>query len=287
MSQSLEDKIRLYLEQIGYEYSLNESSGLFEPPQSSAKGQPPTPAQETQQRIDLGRDCHTPFHVNVLRDWLAMAIPATQSALTLLLLVATVVYTRRQWLEANRSANASEIAANAAKSAAETANSTLKEMKTGQGARDTHTLAGQAVTQATQTTNLATATSTLAQTSKDALISVQRAFVFPSPSFLPVFKPNTTELSSIEVQPTWSNAGATPTKNMEVHGSEVLLQVELPESFNFPDLWDAGLPHVPTPSFVAPKGTFGAHSISVPLAAVEAVADKKLHLYLYGPRWSP
>jgi hypothetical protein len=108
--QSFEDKVRLYLERIGRNYSLNESSGLFESPQSQANRQPPTPGQETRQLVDLGGDRHRPLHVNVLRDWLVMGIPAILSALTLLLLVATFVYARRQWLEANRNANSSEVA---------------------------------------------------------------------------------------------------------------------------------------------------------------------------------
>ena len=55
-------------------------------------------------------------------------------------------------------ASISRIAADAAKSAATTASETLKEMKTGSGASDTHTLAQQAVVQATQTSNLVIAT---------------------------------------------------------------------------------------------------------------------------------
>ena len=53
-----------------------------------------------------------------------------------------------------------------AKDAAVTARETLQEMKYGGGAKDTHTLAGQAVTQATQTTKLATDTHTLAENAK-------------------------------------------------------------------------------------------------------------------------
>ncbi len=90
----------------------------------------------------------------------------------------------------------SEKSANAAKSAADTAAQTLNEMKSGQGAKDTHTLAEQAVTQAQQTTSLANQTKTIADqavvqanaasstalTAKDALHISERAYItMPSP----------------------------------------------------------------------------------------------------------
>src|SRR4051794_39144217 len=60
-------------------------------------------------------NCHPELlSVEVKRDW----IPIVMSGLTLVFLVFTVVYARRQWLEANKAANASEVAANAAASAA-------------------------------------------------------------------------------------------------------------------------------------------------------------------------
>ena len=273
MFKPFDERVRHYLQRVGEHFFLNESSGLYQP---YPKPEPP-PSNSTPDPLphQVGSGRQTVFHVNVLRDWMVILIPAVFSLLTLVLLIATVVYTRRQWLQANRSANASETAANAAQSAAVTANNTLTEMKTGQGAQDTHKLADQAVKQATQTKSLA-------QTSKDALISVQRAFVFPSTNFTPIFKPNTTELMSVEVQPVWSNSGATPTKNMLLHGSELHMPFELPDNFNFPDLWDPGTAKIPTPSFIAPKGTSGAHPTSVPLGLIEEIADKKQNLYLWG-----
>jgi hypothetical protein len=113
-----DEKVRDYLERIGHHYFLNESSGLYEP----------HPRRAPQR--DSGADRHDALlQVNVQRDRWAIGIPAILSFLTLLLLIATVVYTRRQWLETNRSANGSETAGNAAQSAAVTANSTLNEMK--------------------------------------------------------------------------------------------------------------------------------------------------------------
>jgi hypothetical protein len=153
-----DEKVRDYLERIGHHYFLNESSGLYEPHPRRA------------QQRDSATDRHdAPLQVNVQRDRWAVGIPAILSVLTLLLLIATVVYTRRQWLEANRGANASETAANAAQSAAVTANDTLKEVRTGQGAHDTHTLAEAAKTQAGASTISAKAAESAANTAKATL----------------------------------------------------------------------------------------------------------------------
>lgn len=145
-----EDDANDYLRSSEHRYVLNVASRMY---------QPKAFASEAEGRDNpAGTNRHKRFHVSVLHDWLAICL----SALTLLLLFFTVRYTRKQWLENNRSANASEIAAHAAKSAAETALATLTEMQTGQGSRDTHTLAQQAVTQALQTTSLANDTHDLA-----------------------------------------------------------------------------------------------------------------------------
>jgi len=117
MSESFEAKARRYLEEFGQDHFLKGSSGLFEP--SSKRVTEPSPAISTAEssQTTIGRDSNKPFHVSVLHDWLVISI----SFATMLLLVATVIYTRRQWLQANRSANASEIAANAARTSSDAA----------------------------------------------------------------------------------------------------------------------------------------------------------------------
>jgi hypothetical protein len=126
MPDPFDDRARRYLEKFGDRYSLNQSSGLYQPyPEPSPEPPRPNQTHETPSQ-QVCRDRHHPLRVAVQRDWVPMII----SALTLILLCFTVRYTFKQWLEANRSANASEIAAHAAQSAAVTANHTLNEMKT-------------------------------------------------------------------------------------------------------------------------------------------------------------
>ena len=122
-----------------------------------------------------------------------------------------------------------------------------------------------------------------AATAKESLRSVQRALVVPLPHFSPIYKPNTTELQAIEIQPQVTNSGVTPTKNLLLHASEQYLQTpDLPADFAFPDLWDAGTPHVATHFFLGPKDTAATHTIVLQRPIVEAIADKKVFLYLYG-----
>ena len=98
-----------YLRQVQDAYALNKTSGLYEPKTQDDETGPPEQA-EAANRV-------TPLEIHVMRDWPAIII----SGLTLAFLVATVIYTRRQWLQANRSANAAEIAAAATHTAAEAA----------------------------------------------------------------------------------------------------------------------------------------------------------------------
>jgi hypothetical protein len=154
MLKSFDDKVQQYLERIGHHYFFNESNGLYQPYPKPEPAKPQT---------------QTAFHVAFSRDWIAILVPAGLTILTLILLFFTVRYTRRQWLEANRSANASEIAANAAQSAAITANDTLKEMRTGQGAQDTHRLAEAAKKQASASITSAKAAESAANTAKATL----------------------------------------------------------------------------------------------------------------------
>jgi hypothetical protein len=85
-----------YLQKIGDRYVYNGTSGLYEPKPSNSKGDNEHhPSQETKRPL---------FHVEVKRDWLILVL----SFLTLLGLGFTVRYTRKQWLESNRSAGTSE-----------------------------------------------------------------------------------------------------------------------------------------------------------------------------------
>jgi hypothetical protein len=111
------------------------------------------------------------------KEQLAAAIAANNLTkiyvgLTLLLALISALGTGAAWYQgyvANKNARSADVAARAAKSAADTANDTLKEMRTGQGAQDTHTLAEAAKTQASASTKSANAAESAANTAKATL----------------------------------------------------------------------------------------------------------------------
>jgi hypothetical protein len=220
------------------------------------------------------RERHPQQDKEVRRDWIAIAI----SALTLVLLFFTVRYTRKQWLETNRSANASETAGNAAASAAKTAQETLGEMRHGSGATDTHTLAQQAVTQATQTTTLATA----AQRQADAFNAVQRAFVFPSTtSMVRIGNPQTKEVEALRIAQLMENSGTTPTRNMTIHINYKVFPGGAPANYAFPDIWSS-IPHIAVPVMIGPKAAIRTGQFDIPASDAAQIWQGKSILYFWG-----
>jgi hypothetical protein len=96
----------------------------------------------------------------------------TYVILTSVLAILSALGTGAAWYQgfvANQNAGSAKIAADAAKSAADTADATLKEMRTGQGAQDTHKLALAAQTQAGASKTSADAAKSAADTAKSAL----------------------------------------------------------------------------------------------------------------------
>ena len=106
-----EDDARDYLDKVSDRYIFDGPSGIYKQKASN----------NAENRNTIGHYKESPLWVNVQRDWLIVTI----SAFTLILLILTVIYTRRQWLETNRSANATEVAAHAAHDASVTAGQSL------------------------------------------------------------------------------------------------------------------------------------------------------------------
>jgi hypothetical protein len=88
--KAYEKDAQSYLEKAGDRYVLNESGTLYE----AKCDQSPTRRNENH----AGTSRNTPFHVDILRDW----IPLTISALTLILLAFTIHYARLQWKTMNQ-----------------------------------------------------------------------------------------------------------------------------------------------------------------------------------------
>lgn len=118
-------------------------------------------------------------------------------------------------------AHTSKIAAEAAKSAADTAAATLKEMQTGEGSRDTHTLAEQAVKQSEQTTALAKAAERQADALKSSFEEEARPYLgidvvgveFTPQPFNPA-DANQMRLLHLSAAASLRNSGSVPANNV-------------------------------------------------------------------------
>jgi hypothetical protein len=155
---------------------------------------------------------------------------------------------------------------------------TLKKM---QGQIDAmQALAINAGTQATQTTNLAGDTKELAQTSKDALVSVQRAFVFATGlDGIRIGDPHDpTKVASLEFSITWENNGTTPTRDMTTHYNWLTPKDPLPDDFSYPDLGDTKS----TPIALGPKTVGHTTPIQIPAETISKIIDHKGYLYIWG-----
>src|ERR1035438_1424526 len=103
------------------------------------------------------------------------------------------------------------------------------------------------------------------QTSRESLVSVQRAFVFDSTlGILPRFDQQSKEIPTWDIQFNWENSGATPARTVLSHLSWEFRDAPLPVNFDFPDRWVVGQPHDDSPTFIAPKARIGAPGLSVP-----------------------
>ena len=84
-------------------------------------------------------------------------------------------------------------------------------------AGDTTKLATSAGKQADQALAQANATTALAQTSRDSLVAVQRAFIFPDTALSVIAVRNDRTASTFTFPVAFENSGSTPTKNLHMH----------------------------------------------------------------------
>jgi hypothetical protein len=147
-------------------------------------------------------------------------------------------------------------------------------------ATDTHDLAVAAGNQADQALIQANGTHSLAQTSKDALVSVQRAFIFATGfDAIRIGDPNDpNKVDSVEVSITWENNGTTPTRNMSTHYSYLPSPSPQPDSLFFTDLGNT----IPAPIALGPKAVGHTAPISIPAGTVTEIMNHKTVFYIWG-----
>jgi hypothetical protein len=135
--------------------------------------------------------------------------------------------------------------------------------------------------QAGDTHNLAVRTKELAQTSRDALVEVQRA-VMSADDLVMDRSAKDGKVNEFNFYIQWKNSGTTPTKNMTFHHSWMPSVVALPKDFKFTDLWAPNEPKINTPSFAGPQGRVRTTYTAIPPEIIKAVQEHKLRLYFWG-----
>ncbi len=147
-------------------------------------------------------------------------------------------------------------------------------------AKETHDLAVAADKQATQALSQSMATRSLAQTSKEALVSVQRAFIFAT-GFDGIRMPDPNDpnkIGSLEFSVTLENSGTTPTRDMQMHYSWLTPDMALPDSFPYPDLGDGKN----SPVALGPRGIAHTTPIQIPAPIIAKIIARQSHLYIWG-----
>jgi hypothetical protein len=115
---------------------------------------------------------------------------------------------------------------------------------------------------------------------REALESVQRAFVLPGDVDPTVIGNNSTQ--SVRFSFRWNNSGTTPTKGLRTHVNYRWDVQELPIDFPFSDLWEEGRPHVQTPALLGPKASTAVDVGPVPAQVVNGVVQHYYHLNFWG-----
>jgi hypothetical protein len=139
----------------------------------------------------------------------------------------------------------------------------------------TKTIAEQAVIQAK-------AVQSSAKTSRDALVSVQRAFLVFNQAIFAEAIVNQTDPQHVEAWQfhiTLENSGTTPTRHARHRVNWQVLLERMPDNFQFADL---GVTQV-APFVLAPKDRMFGGVLEIPLATFTAMnAIPNSHLYLWG-----
>lgn len=125
-------------------------------------------------------------------------------------------------------------------------------------------------------------THTLAQTSRVALVQVQRAVMTTTTVDVSREAGQDGKVTNIVLFVRWKNVGATPTRNLTFRHNFLLSPQRLPNDFPFADIPDQPGTNSNTPSVAAPQGTVSAAPIKIPITEAQEIVDKKLVLTMWG-----
>jgi hypothetical protein len=123
------------------------------------------------------------------------------------------------------------------------------------------------------------------KTNREALVSVQRAFVFVGGNVRPnTFGDTLHGITAFTLRFTWENSGATPANPAIQHFSFQAMPGKMPDNFGFPDLWAPNATQITTPTAIGPHGTVDTIVGPISTDHVKLMQANKEHLYFWG--WS-
>jgi hypothetical protein len=188
----------------------------------------------------------------VRRDHFAFGVTTLISIVTILLIAAYTYYAALQVAESEGTNNISRLALRESSARAKTANEIASS-----------------------------ANDESLQISREALTSVQRAFVYPRPDVQSV-PPDTVQRGQVRMQIVWENSGSTPANAVTIHVSHHFSPTPLPQNFDYPDYWDQGVPHVSTPTYIPPKGSTASDMMSLSKEEIMGILGGRLRYYIWG-----
>ena len=115
------------------------------------------------------------------------------------------------------------------------------------------------------------------ETTREALISVQRAFVVIKDFKLQRII-DTKRIPAYQITPLWENSGLTPTREMVTNGSWALFKERMPEDYKFPDM-----PGIPGRRLLlGPKAAMNGGSLIIPSSVFDQAKKGINRLYIWG-----
>jgi len=121
------------------------------------------------------------------------------------------------------------------------------------------------------------------KTNREALISVQRAFVFVGNSEIARVVVGK-KINHFTIKTVWENSGTTPTKLTTTHVSFQSWTGPggIPDDFTFPDSWSEGVPHINTEVFIGPKGITSVITPPISATILEGIKNHSARFYIWG-----
>jgi hypothetical protein len=115
------------------------------------------------------------------------------------------------------------------------------------------------------------------ETTREALISVQRAFVVIK-DFTRQRIIDSKQMPAYQITPRWENSGLTPTREMITNASWALFKEKMPEDYNFPDM-----PSIPVRRvLLGPKAVINGAGLIIPAAVFDEAKKGINRLYIWG-----